>query len=807
MANDAAWNEGWQQGRDSSAYRRNRKDMLTDEQHAIKRDDILGNIQSAKDQLKALKGADGNVSPENQAQFDKITGLLGNHENDLHQLYDPIKAPGRLQQDWHLLREKVHGIAQPKTPTSVTSQSPAVTLNTPAAPLQTPDLPGIDPVKGVRVPSQEGSAPVKGTTGPGMANAPVATVPMMITQSFEGKLAPGQVSQGNLDLAKRPNIDNGDGTHSSTFSMSFGTDKGEVLVPGVGDGKTYPERQLRVLYTLPDGSQKWAVPGNQPHNWIAPERPTPQNNEALNQYQKTGKNFGTFEDEKAADAYGKKLHEDQEKYGHSGTTENPVSLSGNITLPAGPKLTVTKAPPVPWGQAQVLKQQAAAMQKAQQEAGLLAAGAGLSPQQQAVVEANSANAGELARIQGQIKNYKTLNPDATAEDVSAYASSLMPGNNQIGNWERVDGTLDGQFYGISYDKKRGVYKLPDNTISSTPPENWKPVAKASGNAAENIQEYNALPNPKPPYAQWLSQQTSSGKGLAWDTATGQVKGGPDGRRYNPWDTDLPPNVKEMFASQAKMLDKKQAMAMALAAARGASFANAKMVDVQDKNNPGQNILVPAGLAYKLGYNTPNGAYYSAMTNMLKDATSGQIGNEFVAFGTALEHADQLGRAAVALSNGDSRRLNSISNSLSTAFGDPAVTNFDVVSQVYTGEITKAINAGHVTQSELQDNHALIPANASPEQISGAITNFKKLLNSKINNRVPQIQSALGKFGMATPFMPPGYKPPVGSGNNGNTPATKGTVSIAKAKLKDKYKGMTDKEISDAITAAHYTPVP
>lgn len=83
--------------------------------------------------------------------------------------------------------------------------------------------------------------------------------------------------------------------------MSFGTDNGEVLVPGVGDGVTYPLRKL-----------------------------TEQ--EALDQFKKTGKNFGTFKDVKGADAYAKTLHEDQAKNGNTGskkrtgTTDSPSSL-------------------------------------------------------------------------------------------------------------------------------------------------------------------------------------------------------------------------------------------------------------------------------------------------------------------------------------------------------------------------------------------------------------------------------------------------------------------------------------------------
>jgi hypothetical protein len=132
-------------------------------------------------------------------------------------------------------------------------------------------------------------------------NASKTAVPVnsqVVTQSFQGHPVPGMVTQGNLDITKRPNVDNGDGTHSSTFSMSFGTDKGEVLVPGVGDGSTYPARKL---------TEK----------------------EALNQYRKTGKNFGTFKTVAQANAYAETLHEDQAKYGNAparpkGVPENAV---------------------------------------------------------------------------------------------------------------------------------------------------------------------------------------------------------------------------------------------------------------------------------------------------------------------------------------------------------------------------------------------------------------------------------------------------------------------------------------------------
>jgi hypothetical protein len=117
------------------------------------------------------------------------------------------------------------------------------------------------------------------------SRTPQTSTPNSITPSA-GAQPQGMVAPGNIDLSKRPNIDNGDGTHSSVFSMGFNVDGKEVLVPGVGDGKTYPLRKLSTA-------------------------------EALDQYRKTGASLGTFKDVASSNAYAKTLHEDQAKGGQS----------------------------------------------------------------------------------------------------------------------------------------------------------------------------------------------------------------------------------------------------------------------------------------------------------------------------------------------------------------------------------------------------------------------------------------------------------------------------------------------------------
>ena len=113
---------------------------------------------------------------------------------------------------------------------------------------------------------------------------------------------------GNINLFTRPITRNPDGSHSSLYSMGFGDDKGEVLAPGVG------EHGQGIL--------------------------KPQ--DAIKQYQQTGKYLGKFPSWQAGIDSSNMLAQYLHKEGEAGLTTPPMASSRKpVTREMGERLAGT----------------------------------------------------------------------------------------------------------------------------------------------------------------------------------------------------------------------------------------------------------------------------------------------------------------------------------------------------------------------------------------------------------------------------------------------------------------------------------
>lgn len=92
----------------------------------------------------------------------------------------------------------------------------------------------------------------------------------------------GRYGAGNIDLYKRPQVKNADGSISTVRSMSFNDGQNEVLIPTVSnDGRILSE------------------------------------DDAIDNYYKTGQYLGKFNTVDDANNYAQRLHMEQDRYYHS----------------------------------------------------------------------------------------------------------------------------------------------------------------------------------------------------------------------------------------------------------------------------------------------------------------------------------------------------------------------------------------------------------------------------------------------------------------------------------------------------------
>jgi hypothetical protein len=126
----------------------------------------------------------------------------------------------------------------------------------------------------------------------------------------------------------------------------------------------------------------------------------------------------------------------------------------------------------------------------------------------------------------------------------------------------------------------------------------------------------------------------------------------------------------------------------------------------------------------------------------KSATSGKIGDEITAFNTAIDHAQLLREAAVALKNGDVQLFNKWANRYATETGSSIPTNFQTIADAFRGESTAVYNKGHITEGLLKEQGDKMSGAQSPDQIIQALDTSISLMRSKKIERKAQVDAGL-----------------------------------------------------------------
>jgi hypothetical protein len=294
------------------------------------------------------------------------------------------------------------------------------------------------------------------------------------------------------------------------------------------------------------------------------------------------------------------------------------------------------------------------------------------------------------------------------------------------------------------------------------------------------------PNFTGTFEQWKKQQ-STGQGFKFDPNTGQVTEPATGKRYSRNDQGLPPEVGAIFASQKETAAEKQQNALSLAYARGMSLGAGRIIQVLDPTNPGAVNYMRAGDAIKSGAQSPSGIAFQIDKAMEKALTSGNMGQNIIAFNTANSHLDLLQQAADALNNGDSQFVNRTANQFITQFGSPAPSNFNAIKAAVSGELAKTFRGSGVTDQDIAAISGIINDAQSPAQIQGAISYYRSLMKSKVQAVANQGKSVRQELA-----------------NSLNKGQSKGARSLAAAMALDVNKGKTEAQVESHLKELGYT---
>jgi hypothetical protein len=150
------------------------------------------------------------------------------------------------------------------------------------------------------------------------------------------------------------------------------------------------------------------------------------------------------------------------------------------------------------------------------------------------------------------------------------------------------------------------------------------------------------------------------------------------------------------------------------------------------------------------------ANYNARSKTRNDFTSGKSAQTVNALNTVLGHLGDLSDSAAGLNNfgGMLTPLNTVTNAVSSATGDPRVKEFDANKKAVVDEMTRVYRGTGGSEADIKTWSDALNSAGSPAQLQGVIGKISELLQSKINALGDQYTQGMGTINQHSSFISP-----------------------------------------------------
>lgn len=144
--------------------------------------------------------------------------------------------------------------------------------------------------------------------------------------------------------------------------------------------------------------------------------------------------------------------------------------------------------------------------------------------------------------------------------------------------------------------------------------------------------------------------------------------------------------------------------------------------------------------------------YGAMSSAVKSFSTGKEGALVRSLNVAIDHIATGEGLVDAISSGDAKQINRLSNLFSKQTGATAVTNFEAAKHIIADEVVKSVVGGAAALADREQMANSINAANSPAQLKEALLVFKALMRGQLDGLKDQYERATGESDFEENFM-------------------------------------------------------